>query len=67
MLFRSVEDNKGLFVFELSALSYIETVFTEIIFCNIVKEKQCHRNSMFFVSAMQNLILIDSIRSLSIY
>lgn len=40
MLFRSVEDNKGLFVFELSAVSYIETVFTQITLSNIVEEKQ---------------------------
>lgn len=42
MLFRSVEDNKGLFVFELSAVSYIETVFTGITQCNIVEGKQFH-------------------------
>ena len=33
MLFSSVEDNKGLFVFELSAVSFIETVFTQITLC----------------------------------
>ena len=56
MLFRSVEDNKGLFVFESSAVSYIETVFTGITLCNIVEEKQYYRIPLLCVPAMQNLI-----------
>lgn len=67
MLFRSVEDNKGLFVFELSAVSYIETVFTEITLWNIVEEKQYHRTPLLCAPALQHLILKDSIRSLIIY
>ena len=67
MLFRSVEDNKGLFVFELSAVSYIETVFTQITLSNIVEEKQYLGTPLFWVSVLQNLILKDSIRSLIIY
>lgn len=67
MLFRSVEDNKGLFVFELSAVSYIETVFTQITLSNIVEEKQYLGTPLFCVPVLQNLILKDSIRSLIIY
>ena len=50
MLFRSVEDNKGLFVFELSAVSYIETVFTQITLSNIVEEKSISRDSFVLCS-----------------